>query len=98
MRSAAVGLLLILLPSSARPQASSPEQIHSKYSESDYAELKAMIESVDLEHMDLDFFKKAYRYDHAPEMMKSIFSNPKLENKSNRLAELRKFYDWSIQA
>jgi hypothetical protein len=81
----------------AVPAPAPVEEIHSKYSEQKYAELKQLIDTTELKDMDTAFFKKAYSFDHAPDMMKLIFSDLKLGLKSNRLAELRKFYDWSIQ-
>ena len=69
----------------------------SKYSETAYATLKDLVDRTPLEEMDLSFFKKVYRFDHAPDMLKFLLSRPEYQAKSQRLAELRKFYDWTIQ-
>lgn len=76
------------------------EDLHSKYSEADYVKLKELIGNTEPKQMDLKFFKEVYRYKHAPDMLKFIFGgiDQELQAKSKRLAELRKFYDWSIQA
>src|SRR5688572_2854349 len=103
--AAILGLLLAFPPSvfgqSAEAATTAPPQevqVRSKYSEADFAKLRERIESTPLERMDINFFKEIYRYGHAPDMLKSILSRPELREKSLRLAELRKFYDWSIQA
>ena len=102
-----LGILQVLAPGLARAQttaaSSSPTATaqplpESKYSSQQFQSLKDLIERTPLERMDLDFFKQVYRHEHAPDMLKLIFGTPGLEAKSNRLANLRKFYDWNAQA
>ena len=72
-----------------------------------YAQLQELIRTTPVESFNLDFFKKVYQ-DYtgsgdtagAPEMLKTILGETghDIPEKSKRLGELRKFYDWSIQA
>jgi hypothetical protein len=83
---------------SSGPSATAQPLPQSKYSSQQFQSLKDLIERTPLERMNLDFFKQVYRHEHAPDMLKLIFGTPELGAKSNRLANLRKFYDWHAQA
>jgi hypothetical protein len=72
-----------------------------------YAALQERIRSTPVESFNLDFFKSVYQEfagsgdtAGAPEMLKTILGEGghDIPEKSKRLGELRKYYDWSIQA
>jgi hypothetical protein len=67
-----------------------------KYTREAYESLKALIDSRAPAEMNLDFFKEVYRHEHAPEMLKLMFGSEAMKPKSHALAQLRKFYTWSI--
>lgn len=69
-----------------------------KFTAEAYESLKSLIKTTPLESMDLDFFKQVYGRPQAPGMLKLIFGAPELEPQSKRLAALRQFYDWTVQA
>ena len=54
-----------------------------------------------LEQIDLEFFKSLYRdFDDLPSQLKTLLGREEAQipEKNKHLGELRKFYDWSIQA
>jgi Mg-chelatase subunit ChlD len=62
--------------------------------------LYEMIRDTDLKAMDIEFFKKVYATPEAPNKLKKIFAltTEPFPQKNRRLSELRKWYDWTIQA
>jgi hypothetical protein len=69
------------------------------YSDPGMAELFKLINETPLKKMDLEFFKKVYKFEHAPEKLKLIFgiTDGPFPDKNRRLGNLRKWYDWNVQ-
>ncbi len=68
------------------------------YTEQEFLELTKLINETPFERMDIEFFKKVYRFKHAPDMLKLIMGKTTdgIPEKNRRLGNLRKWYDWNF--
>lgn len=84
-----------VITSAAEPSINSPSG-GAPYTEQEFQELSKLINETALEKMDIDFFKKVYRFKHAPDMLKLIMGKTSdgIPEKNRRLGNLRKWYDW----
>ncbi len=91
-------LAVVLVVPPPTTLAAPAQQVHSKYSESNYAALEKLITTTPVERMDLEFLKKIYRFENAKDMLKLMLSRSDLRAQSEHLANVRKNYIWKILA
>jgi Mg-chelatase subunit ChlD len=86
------------LASTAVEPATNPASGGAPYTEQEFQELSKLIHETPFEQMNIEFFKKVYRFKHAPDMLKLIMGKTTdgIPEKNRRLGNLRKWYDWNF--